>query len=157
MANEIVALSMSNITLSLSFLDSRTDRVESHLDTPPCSRSALWQRPWLRANNLSLAICPEIRNHADDVVQARVCALVDEQCAQCAERVDNQTGLNGAVQTGTGEQWQWPFPGERDDAEEQVDDLQNWEGFHGRIEVLGEEVPEDLGPEEGFESSGYLI
>jgi hypothetical protein len=61
------------------------------------------------------------------------------------------------VQTSAGEQGQWPFPGERDNAEEQVDDLKDWEGFYGRVEVLGEEVPEDFGPEKGFEGSCYLV
>lgn len=61
------------------------------------------------------------------------------------------------MQTGAGEKGQWPFPGERDDAEEKVDDLEDWEGFYGRVEVLGEEVPEDFGPEEGFEGSCYLV
>jgi hypothetical protein len=35
--------------------------------------------------------------------------------------------------------------------------LQNGEGFHSAVEVFGEKVPEDFGPEEGFEGSGYLI
>lgn len=49
------------------------------------------------------------------------------------------------------EQRQRPFPSEGDDAEEEIDDLQNGDAAgDGAVEVLGEEVPEDLGPEETF-------
>ena len=35
--------------------------------------------------------------------------------------------------------------------------MQHWYGFYGSIEVLGEEVPEYLGPEEAFDCGGYLV
>lgn len=50
-----------------------------------------------------------------------------------------------------------PFPAEHDDAEDEVDDLENGERFHCSIEVFCEEVPEDLWPEEAFDCGGYLI
>lgn len=55
------------------------------------------------------------------------------------------------------EQRQRPFPRQADDAQDDVDDLQDGERLHGRVEVLGQEVPEDLGPEEGFQRGGYLV
>jgi hypothetical protein len=45
---------------------------------------------------------------------------------------------------------QWPFVGEGDDAEDEVYDLEDWDGFDGFVEVFGVEVPEDLGPEEAL-------
>lgn len=50
-----------------------------------------------------------------------------------------------------------PFPREDENAEEEVDDLEYWEWFHGGVEVGGEEVPEDFGPEETFEGGGDLV
>jgi hypothetical protein len=80
--------------------------------------------------------------------------LVDEQRAESAERVDDEACFDGAVESCTCEEGQRPFPGEGDDTEDEVDDLQDWEGFYGRVEVFGEEIPEDFGPEEGFDCGG---
>jgi hypothetical protein len=60
----------------------------------PCGRSTLRQSPWLWANDFSLTVGPEVRNHTDDVVKAGVGSLVEEQCAERAKRVDNQACLN---------------------------------------------------------------
>ena len=40
---------------------------------------------------------------------------------------------------------------------DEVEDLEDRERFHGRVEVGGEEIPEDLGPEETFEGGGDLV
>ena len=61
------------------------------------------------------------------------------------------------MQRGPRERLERPLPGEGEEAEEQVDDLQDREGLHGGVEVLGQEVPEDLGPEEAFERGGALV
>jgi hypothetical protein len=50
-----------------------------------------------------------------------------------------------------------PFPGEDDDAEDEVYYLEKRERFNGGVEVLGEEVPEYFGPKETFDGGGYLI
>ena len=55
------------------------------------------------------------------------------------------------------EEGERPLPREADDAQEEVYDLENGEGLDGRVEVLGQKVPEDLGPEEGLERGGYLV
>jgi hypothetical protein len=123
----------------------------------PRRRSPLRQRPRLRTNDFSFTVGPKVRNHADNVVQARICALVDEQCAKGAQRVHDKAGFDGAVETGACEQGQRPFPGESDSAEDEVDDLEDGEGLDCRVEVFGEKVPEDFGPEEGFDCSRYLI
>lgn len=61
------------------------------------------------------------------------------------------------MQARTSEQRQGPFPGETNDTENYIEDLQDRNGLDGAIEVLGEEIPEDLGPEEAVEPSAYLV
>lgn len=39
---------------------------------------------------LAFAVCPKVSKHADNVVQARVCALVDEESTQSADGVDDE-------------------------------------------------------------------
>lgn len=55
------------------------------------------------------------------------------------------------------EERKWPFVAEAEDAEEEVDDLECGDWFYGAVKILGEEVPEDLGPEKGFYCGGYLV
>lgn len=52
---------------------------------------------------------------------------------------------------------EWPFHGQGEEREDEVDDLKNWKGFHCPIKGLGEEVPENLRPEETFDSGFELI
>lgn len=56
-----------------------------------------------------------------------------------------------------GEETEWPFPGEHEECHDHVDDLEEGEGFYCVIEVLGQEVPEDFGPEESFEGGCALV
>lgn len=56
-----------------------------------------------------------------------------------------------------GDEPKGPFPSEDDDTQNEVDDLENGERLHGHVEVGGQEVEEDLGPEEAFECCCYLI
>lgn len=56
-----------------------------------------------------------------------------------------------------GDEKEGPFPSKTDDAEEEVEDLQYRCGLDGAVEVLGQEVPEDFGPEETFEGGGDLV
>lgn len=107
--------------------------------------------------HLAFAVGPEIDGHADEVVDARVGALVHEQGGEAAERVDDEADLDAAVEARVGERGEGPLPGERDEAEEQVEDLQKGNGADGAVEVGGEEVPEDLGPEEALEGGGDLV
>lgn len=61
------------------------------------------------------------------------------------------------MQTGACDEGEWPLVCDAEDSQEEVDDLEGWDGSDGGVEVLGEEVPEDLRPEEAFEGSGYLV
>lgn len=110
-----------------------------------------------RRSYLAFTVSPKVHHHADNVVEAGVCALVNEKCTQRTERIHDEACFNGAMQTAAGEQRQWPFPGDTDYAEDNVENLQDGNGLDGAIEVLGEEIPEDLGPEEAVETGGYLV
>lgn len=61
------------------------------------------------------------------------------------------------MQSGLCNQAQRPLPEEYQDAEDEVDDLQEGYRLHSAIEVFGEEVPEYLGPEEAFYRRGDLV
>ena len=50
-----------------------------------------------------------------------------------------------------------PFVGKSDDGQDQIDRLEDRDGFYGFVEVLGEEVEEDLGPEEAFERGRDMV
>ena len=39
----------------------------------------------------------------------------------------------------------------------EIDYLEDGDGFDGPVEVGGQEVPEDFGPEEAFESGSDLV
>ena len=76
--------------------DDDDDAVSSHprkLPTP----SPPGQRPRHAHDHLAFAETPEIHAHADDVVQPRVRALVQQQRCQAAQRVDEQSGFDAAV------------------------------------------------------------
>ncbi len=51
----------------------------------------------------------------------------------------------------------WPLPEHYQDAENEVDDLEEGKRLHGAIKVFGQEVPEYLGPEEAFYRGGDLV
>lgn len=51
---------------------------------------------------------------------------------------------------GPREVFERPFVRQRYDADDEIDDLEDGDGFHGEIKVLGEEVEKELGPEEAF-------
>ena len=61
------------------------------------------------------------------------------------------------MHAGAGHPGPWPFPPEREQAEEEVEDLQDGQGLDGAVEGFGQEVPEDFGPEESFEGGGDLV
>jgi hypothetical protein len=106
---------------------------------------------------LSFAVGPEIDHHGDHVVDGRVGGLVDKGGGQGAQREDGEAELEGAVERGAGEEVQRPFEGEHEDAQDEVDDLEYGDGLDTAIEGLGEEVPEDLGPEKTFNRGSNLV
>lgn len=117
------------------------------------------QAPRIGTHDLALTEAPEIDAQADEVVDARVGALVEEQGGEGAQGVDGEAGLDAAVHGGfgEGEDREGPFPGEGEEAEEEVQDLEDGDGADGGVEIGGEEVPEDFGPEESFEGGGDLV
>lgn len=58
---------------------------------------------------------------------------------------------------GGGEEGQGPFPAEAEEAEEEVDGLEDGDGADGGVEVRGQEVPEEFWPEEGADRGGDLV
>ena len=106
---------------------------------------------------LSFRKSPKVDSHADQVVETGVGALVQQDGHQRAERQHHEAGLDASVEGGGGDGAQGPFPREDEQAEEEVDDLQDGDRLHGAVEVLGREVPEDFGPEEALQRGHDLI
>jgi len=113
----------------------------------------------VRTTYLPLGVGPEIHDLPHQVVQGRVGALVHEHRRQAGERPQYQPDLDAPVHRGAGEaeDVEGPLVAERDEAEQQVERLEDGDGLHGAVEVVGEEVEEDLGPDESFYAGGYLI
>ena len=61
------------------------------------------------------------------------------------------------MQCQPGDYAEGPFPCEYTEAEEKVDELEDWNWFDGAVEVFGCEIPEDFGPEESFHGRYDLI
>lgn len=55
------------------------------------------------------------------------------------------------------EEGQRPFPGQSEDAEQEVEELQDGHGPHARVEGGGEEVEEEFRPEEGVDGGQDLV
>lgn len=110
-----------------------------------------------KSTYLAFAESPEIRPHAHQVVQARIRGLVHEQAGERGQRQDGEAELDGSVDAGAGEQRQGPLQGDHGDAEDEVDDLEDGEGLDGDVERLGQEVPEDLGPDEALDGGADLV
>lgn len=106
---------------------------------------------------LSLAIRPKVNRHGNQVVNCSVRALIQHDGGQRQQRHQNQPGLDAAVESGAADELERPLVRETGEAEDEIYDLQNGDGFDGAVEVGGEEVPEDLGPEEAFDCSGDLV
>lgn len=110
-----------------------------------------------RKTHLAFTVCPEVDHNADGVVDRWVGSLVEQCCGKSGERVDNQSGFDAAVEGSGCEDSQWPLPGCDDDPHYEINGLQHWYRFYGSVQVLGEEVPEDLGPEEAFNCGCDLV
>jgi len=63
-----------------------------------------WRRTYL-----AFAVRPEVCNHADNVVESRVRALVYEEGRESAKRVDDEACFNRPVETCAGDEGEWPF------------------------------------------------
>lgn len=58
------------------------------------------------------------------------------------------------MQVRAGNPPQWPLVGEANECDDDVEDLQDGDGFDGGVKVFGQEVEEEFGPEEGFYGAG---
>jgi hypothetical protein len=61
------------------------------------------------------------------------------------------------VEGSAGDEVEWPFPCQEQQAKDDVDDLQYRQRLYRRIERLRQPVPEDLWPEEPFYAGTNLI
>ena len=67
--------------------------------------------------------------------------------------VGSESGGGGC----TGEDGKRVFPAQGEEAEAEVEDLEDGDGTDEGVEVGGEEVPEQFGPEEGEDGGGDLV
>lgn len=61
------------------------------------------------------------------------------------------------MKAGASEESERPLPSKTDKAHEDVDDLEGGHRLNSNVEVLGQKVPEDLGPEKGLDAGGDLV
>ena len=54
------------------------------------------------------------------------------------------------------EELQRPLPGEAEQTHDKVEDLEDGDGLDGAVEIMGHEVPENLGPDEAFDRAADL-
>ena len=59
----------------------------------------------IRATYFSLTVGPKVGSHANNVVQSGVGALVDQECTQRAQGVDDQARLDGSMESSAGKKW----------------------------------------------------
>lgn len=61
------------------------------------------------------------------------------------------------MECGTREEAERPLIGKAEDAEEEIDNLESRNGLNSAVEVLGKEIPENLGPEKAFNRGRNLV
>lgn len=93
-----------------------------------CSRActlchALRKGPWLCADHFTLAVCPEVNSHSDNVVDGRVGCLVHQDRGEDRDGEEDQASFNGSVDGGTGEDVERPLHGEHEQSKEEVEYL----------------------------------
>ena len=67
---------------------------------------------------LAFAICPKVDNHADEVVDGGICALVEEGCTQRREREEGEAEFERAVERRASDESQGPFEAYHEEAEQ---------------------------------------
>jgi hypothetical protein len=121
------------------------------------SRRPLRQSPWLRADHLSFTVRPKVDSQPNDLVDGGIRPLVHQRRSEGGQREESEARFEAAVEAGAGEEAQRPFPCEEDQAKDEVDGLEDWYRFDGRIERLGDEIPEYLGPKVPFHGGSDLV
>jgi hypothetical protein len=107
-----------------------------------------------KKTHLSFTISPKIHPAPNNIIKCRIRRLIKQHSAQSRQRQPQQPCHHAAVQVRARDPSQRPFVGEADERDDDVEDLQDGDGFDGRVEVFGQEVEEEFGPEEGFEGAG---
>jgi hypothetical protein len=59
--------------------------------------------------HLAFTVRPKVCNHADDVVESRVRALIYEEGRESAKRIDDEACFNRSVETCAGDEGEGPF------------------------------------------------
>lgn len=104
--------------------------------------------------HLSLTVCPKVHAASYEVIQRRICRLIQKDGAQTGQRQPHHSSHQAFVYLCSGDPSKRPFVCEAQECDDDVYDLQNRGGFDGRVEVLGKEVEEEFGPEEAFYCAG---
>jgi len=78
-----------------------------------------------KATYLSFAISPEVHSHADYVVDGWVRGLIQQGGSQCSQGQKHQSRLNTPVECGPSNESKRPFPSKEENAEHEVDDLED--------------------------------
>ena len=108
------------------------------------------------ASHLAFRKSPEVSGQCKNMITRRIGALVDQTCGSRSDGDPHQSEGNASVEWSLSHELERPLHRKREDSEHNVDDLQVWEGVNEDIEVAGEDVPEDLGPEEAFNTGTDL-
>jgi hypothetical protein len=106
---------------------------------------------------LSVTISPEIYPHPDGIIDRRIRRLIHQRSRQSHRGKSDQSRRNTTMESRPSNDTQRPLPSEHDNAKDQIDNLQRGERLHGEVEIFGEEVPENLGPEKSFDCGCYLV
>ena len=76
--------------------------------------------------------------------------MVEKKSSQRRQWVNDEPDFYASVHHCSSEKAERPFPGQAEETEEEIYDLEDGYWLDSTIEVFGEKVPEDLGPEEAF-------
>jgi len=116
-----------------------------------------WESPWFGTNDFAFAVGPEVDSAAYEVIQSGIGGLVKENRRETGEWKPEEAQLQRSLNVCSGEQTKRKFVRETDEAHDEVDGLEYRYRLDGAVEVLGQKVEEDLGPEEAFYAGCDLI
>lgn len=100
--------------------------------------------------HLTLGISPEIYGQSDQIIQRWICGLIHQGARQAAKRQPQHPRFYTLVYCPARDIPYRPFVSECEDGYQEIDHLQDRDGFNGDVKVLGQPVPEKLRPEKAF-------
>jgi len=111
-----------------------------HIIYNSISQLTLHSQQTTTVTHLALTIRPKIHPNRHDVIYRRIGPLIQQRGAQRAERVHAQPGLDAAVDGAlvfvAGEEAQRPLVGDAEEAEDEVDGLEDGDRLDSAVEVL---------------------